>query len=92
MSVGGGNVFDPGFGVVAGDNTGSLCIGVGGRVFTNFCSYGDAIRRRSVGLGVGSARNMRRHRSSVQYRSSGVDRSSSSSLFITAAGSTRTTS
>ena len=90
VSVGGGNVLDSSFGVTAGDSTGSSFIGVGGRVFTNFRSYGDSICRGSVGLGVGSARNMHCRRSSVQYRSNGVDCRGSSSLFIRAAGSTRT--
>ena len=90
VSVGGGNVLDSGFGVTVGDSVGSSFIGVGGRVFTNFRLYGDSICRGSVGLGVGSARNMRRHWSSVQYRSSGVDRRGSSSLIISAAGSSRT--
>ena len=79
-----------GFGVVAGGCVGSSFIGVEGRVFTNLRSYGDLIGLGSVGSGVGSARNMRFRRSSLQYRSSGVDRRGSSSLFIRAAGSTRT--
>ena len=90
VSVGGGNVLDFDFGVIAGDSTGSAFMGVDGRVFTNFRSYGDSIRRGLVGLGVGSARNMRLRWSSVQYRSNGVDRHGSSSLFISAAGFSRT--
>ena len=80
-----------GFGVTAGDNIGSSFIGVVGRVVTNLRSYGDSVGRGSVGSGVGSVRNMHLHRSSVQYRSRGVDRRGSSSLFIRVAGSTRTT-
>ena len=91
VSAGGGNVLELGFGVDAGDNIGSSFIGVVGRVVTNLRSYGDSVNRGSVGSGVGSARNMRRRRSSVQYRSSGVDRRDLSSLFIRVAGSTRTT-
>ena len=79
-----------GFGVIAGDSIGSSFIGVDSRVITNLHSYGDSVVRGSVGSGVGSARNMRFCRSSIQYRSSGVDRLGSSSLFIRAAGSTRT--
>ena len=71
-----------------GDGTGSSFVGVEGRVFTNLRSYGDLIGLGSLGSGVGSARNMRFRRSSFQYRSSGVDRRDSSSLFIKAAGST----
>ena len=67
-----------GFGVIAGDNIGSSFIGVFGHVITNLRSYGDSVCRGSVGSGVGSARNMRFRRSSVQYRSSGVDRRGSS--------------
>ena len=88
--VGGGNALDSGFGVIAGDSAGSSFIGVGGRVFTNFRSYGDSTCCGLVGSGVGSARNMRCRRSSVQYRSSGMDCRGSSSLFIRAASSTRT--
>ena len=80
-----------GFGVIAGDTIGSSFIGVDGRMVTNLRSYGDSVGRGSVGSGVGSARNMRLRRSSVQYRSSGVSRLGSSSLFIRVAGSTRTT-
>ena len=79
-----------GFGVITEDNIGSLLVGVEGRVFTNFRSYGDSINLGLVGSGFGSARNMRLRRSSVQYRSSGVSRRGSSSLFIRAAGSIRT--
>ena len=79
------------FGVIVGESIGSSFIGVVGRVVTNFRSYGDLVDRGSVGSGVGSARNMRLRRSSVQYRSSGVDRRDSSSLFIRVAGFTRTT-
>ena len=89
-SVGSGIVIDFGFGVATKDNAGSSLVGVGGRVFTNFCSYGDSISLGLVGSGFGSARNMRLRRSSVQYRSSGVSHRDSSSLFIRAAGSTRT--
>ena len=91
VSAGGGNVLDSGFGVTIGDSIGSSFIGVKGRVVTNLRLYGDSVSRGSVGSGVGSARNMRLCRSSVQYRSSGVDHRGSSSLFIRAAGSTRTT-
>ena len=80
-----------GLGVVTGDSVGSSFTGVEGRVFMNLCSYGDLIGLGSVGSGVGSARNMRFRRSSLQYRSSGVDRRDSSSLFVKAAGSTQTT-
>ena len=80
-----------GFGVIAGESIGSSFIGVDGRVVTNLRSYADSVGRGSVGSGVGSARNMRFRRSSVQYRSNGVDRRGSSSLFIRVAGSTRTT-
>ena len=79
-----------GFGVVTGDNVGSSFIGVEGQVFTDLRSYGDLISLGSVGSGVGSVRNMRFRRSSLQYWSSGVDRRDSSSLFVRAAGSTRT--
>ena len=89
-SVGSGIVSDFGFGVVVEDNAGFSLVGVGGRVFMNFCSYGDSIVLGLVSSGFGSARNMRFRRSSVQYRSSGVGRRDSSSLFIRAAGSTRT--
>ena len=89
-SVGSGIVSDFGFGVIAEDNTDSSLVGVGGRVFTNFRSYGDSIGLSLVGSGFGSARNMRLRRSSVQYRSSGVSRRDSSPLCIRAAGSTRT--
>ena len=91
MSAGGGSVLGSGFGVISGDNISSSFIGVDGRVFTNLRSYGDSVCRGSVGSGVGSARNMRRRRSSVQYRSNGVDRRDSSSLFISVAGFPRTT-
>ena len=91
MSAGGGSVLGSGFRVIAGDSIGSSFIGVVGRVVTNLRSYGDSVDRGLVGSGVGSARNMRFRRSSVQYRSSGVYRRGSSSLFIRAAGSTRTT-
>ena len=91
MSAGGGSVLGSGFGVIAGESIGSSFIGVVGRVVTNLCSYGDSVSRGSVGSGVGSARNIRLRRSSVQYRSSGVDRRVSSSLFIKVVGSTRTT-
>ena len=89
-SVGSGIVIDFGFGVVAEDSIGSSLVGVGGRVFTNFRSYGDSVSLGLVGSGFGSARNMRLRRSSVQYRSSGVSRRDSSSLLIRAAGFTRT--
>ena len=79
-----------GSGVVTRDGSGSSFVGVGGRVFTNLRSYGDSVGLGLVGSGFGSARNMRRRRSSVQYRSSGVSRRDSPSLFIRAAGSTRT--
>ena len=59
---------------MVGDDFGSSFIGVEGRVFTNLRSYGDSIGLGLVGSGFGSARNMRFRRSSVQYRSSGVDR------------------
>jgi hypothetical protein len=84
-------VLGSGFRVIAGDSIGSSLIGVVGRVFTNLRSYGDSVGRGSVGSGIGSARNMRFLRSSVQYWSSGVDCLGSSSLFIRVAGSTRTT-
>ena len=83
-------VIDFGFEVTAEDSVGSPLVGVGGRIFTNFRSYGDSVGLGLVGSGFGSARNMRLRRSSVQYRSSGVSRRDSSSLFIRAAGSTRT--
>ena len=86
----GGVVFDFGFGVFVEGSVGSSLIGVGGRVFTNFRSYGDSISLGLVGSGFGSARNMRFRRSSVQYWSSGVDRRGSSPLFVRAAGSSRT--
>ena len=86
VSVDSGSIFDFGFGVIVGDSIGSSFMGVDGRVFMNFRSYGDLV---CSGL-VGSVRNMRRRRSSVQYRSSGVDRRGSSSSFISAAGSSRT--
>ena len=79
-----------GFGVVTGDSVGLSFIGVEGQVFMNLRSYGDLIVLGSVGSGVGSAQNMRFRWSSLQYWSSGVDRRNSSSLFISAAGSTRT--
>jgi hypothetical protein len=85
-----GVVVDFNSGVAAEDSTGSLLVGVGDRIFTNFRSYGDSICRGLVGSGVGLARNMRRRQSSVQYWSSGVDRRGLSSLFISAAGSSRT--
>ena len=88
----GGRGLGSGFGVIAGDNMGSSFIGVIGLVFTNFCLYGDSVGQGSVSSGVGSARNMCRCRSSLQYQSNGVDRHGSSSLFISAAGSTRTVS
>ena len=91
MSAGGGSVLGSGFRVIAGDSIGSSFIGVDGHVVTNLRSYGDSVGRGSVGSGVGSAQNMRQHWSLVQYRSSGVDRCGSSSLFIRVAGSTRTT-
>ena len=90
VSADGGSLLGSGFGVVAGDSIGSSFIGVDGLVFTNFCSYSDLVSHGSVGSRVGSAQNMCLHRSSVQYRSNGVDRCGSSSLFIRAAGSTRT--
>ena len=90
MSAGGGSVLGSSFGVIAGDSIGSSFVGVVGRVVTNLRSYGDLIGCGSVSLGVGLAWNMRLHRSSVQYRSSSVSRCGSSSLFVRAAGSTRT--
>ena len=90
MSAGGGSGFDSGFGVTVGDSIGLSFIGVDGLVITNLRSYSDLVDHDSVGSGVGSARNMCLCRSSVQYWSSGVDRRGSSSLFIRAAGSTRT--
>ena len=90
VSAGGGSTFGSSFGVIAGDSIGSSFIRVVSRVVTNFRSYGDSVGRGSVGSGVGSAWNMRLRRSSVQYWSSGVDRCGLSSLFIKAAGSTRT--
>ena len=90
MSAGGRAGLDSGFGVVAGDFIGSSFIGVEGLVVMNFRSYGDSVGRGSVSLGVGSAQNMHLCRSSVQYWSNGVDCRGSSSLFIRAAGSTRT--
>ena len=92
MSAGGGIGLGSGFGVMVGDTIGSSFIGVVGLSVTNFCSYGDLVCHGLVGLGVGSVRNMRFRRSSVQYRSKGVDRQDSSSLFIRAASSTRTAS
>ena len=89
-SVVNGVIVDFSFGVVAKDGVGSPLTGVGGRVFTNFRSYGDSINLGSVSSGFGSARNMRLRRSSVQYRSSGVSCRGSSSLFVRAASSTRT--
>ena len=77
-----------GFGVVVGDIIGSSFIRVVGYVITNLCSYGDSVDHGSVGSGVGSAQNMRRRRSSVQYRSNGVDCRNLFSLFIRVAGST----
>ena len=91
VSAGGGNALDSGFGVTAGDSIGSSFTGVGGLVVTNLRSYGDSVCRGSVSSGVGSAWNMRRRRSLVQYRSSGVDRRGSSLLFIRVAGSSRAT-
>ena len=82
--------FGSSFRVISGNTIGSSFIGVDGLVFTNFCSYSDSISRGSVGSGAGSAQNMHRHRSSVQYQSNSVDRCGSSSLFIRAAGSTQT--
>ena len=79
---------DSGFGVVTGDGLGSSFVSVEGRVLTNLRSYGDSTILGLVGSGVGSARNMRFRRSSLQYRSSGVDRRDLSSFFIRAAGST----
>ena len=96
LSVGGAVLVDSGVaidfssGVAIEDNVGPPLVGVGGRVFTNFCSYGDSINLGLVGSGFGSARNMRFRRSSVQYWSSGVSRRGPSSLFVRAAGSTRT--
>ena len=90
VSVGGGVVVDFGFGVTVGDSVGSSLIGDEGRVFTNFRLYDDLIRLGSAGSGFGSARNMRFRQSSVQYRSNGVDRCGSSSLFVRTAGSTQT--
>ena len=78
-----------GFGVATGDGVGSFFVGVEGRVFTNLRSYGDSVGLGLVGSGFGSARNIRLRRSSVQYRSSGVDHRGSSSLFVRVAGSTR---
>ena len=91
VSAGGGSVLGSGFRVVAGDNIGSSFIGVDGRVVTNLRSYGDSVSRGSVSSGVGSARNMRRRRSSVQYQSNGVNRRDLSSLFIRVSGSSQTT-
>ena len=79
---------DSGSGIVTESGVGSSFTGVEGQVFTNFRSYGDLIGLGSVGSGVGSARNMRFRRSSLQYQANGVDRRDSSSLFIRAAGST----
>ena len=89
-SVGCGIMYDFGLGVIAEDNARSSLTGVGGRVFTNFCSYDDLISLGLVGSGFGSARNIRLRRSSVQYRSSGVDHRGSSPLLVRTAGSTRT--
>jgi hypothetical protein len=91
MAAGGGSMLGSGFGVITGDSIGSSFIGVDGCVVTNLRSYGDSVVHGSVGSGVGSARNMRLRRSSVQYRSNGVDRRDSSSLFIRVAGFSRTT-
>ena len=77
------------FRVIVGDTIGSSFIDVEGLVVTNFHSYGDSIDRGSVSSGVGSARNIHRCRSLVQYHSIGVDRCSSSSFFIRATGSAR---
>jgi hypothetical protein len=82
-------VIDFSFGVIIENCVGSSLVGVGGRILTNFRSYGDSIDLGLVGSGFGSARNMRLRRSSVQYRSSGVSRCDSSLLFIRAAGSTQ---
>ena len=90
VSAGSGIAADFGFGVAAEDSIGSSLVGVGGRVFTNFRSYGDSVSLGLVGSRFGSARNIRLRRSSVQYRSSGVSRHASLSPFIRAAGSTRT--
>ena len=92
VSTGGGSDFVCGLGVVSEDNTGSLFIGVVGRVVTNLRSYGDSIGLGFVGSGFGSARNICLRRSSVQYRSNGVARRGSSSLLATAASSTQTAS
>ena len=89
--AGGGSGFDSSFGVIVGDNIGLSFIGVDGLVVTNLRSYGDSVDWGSVSSGVGSAWNMRRRQSSVQYRSSGVDCRGSSSLFIRVAGSSRAT-
>ena len=91
MSTGGGSGFACGFRVVPGDSIGSFFIGVVGCVITNLRSYGDLVKLGLVGSGVGSARNMHLRWSLVQYRSNGVDCCDSFSLFISVAGSTRTT-
>ena len=90
VSAGGGNGFDPNFGIIAVVIMDSSSMGVDGRVFTNFRSYGDSVSLGLVSSGVGSVRNMRLRRSSVQYQSSGVDHRGSSSLFVRAAGSLQT--
>jgi hypothetical protein len=90
IPVSGDIILDFSFRVTAEGSAGSLFVGVGVCVFTNFCSYGDSISLGSVSSGFGSARNMRLRRSLVQYQSSGVGRRESFSLFVRAAGSTRT--
>ena len=89
VSAGGGIGLDAGFRVIVGNSIGSSLIGVAGLVVLNLRSYGDSVGRGLVSSGVGSARNMHLRRSLVQYWSNGVDRRSSSSLFIRATGSTR---
>lgn len=92
----GGDVIDMGCGAglgsgfvnIAGDAI-VASLGVTGLVTTSFRSYADSIGWGSVGLGVGSAWNMRLCRSSLQYRSNGVDCCGSSSLLTRATGSTR---
>ena len=59
VSIGGGNVFDFNFGVIVGNSAGSVSVGIDGRMFTNFCLYGDLISLGLVGSRVGSVRNMR---------------------------------
>ena len=90
VSTGGSSGFASSVGIMTGNDIGSFFIGVVGHIVTNFRSYGDSVDLGLVSSGVGSARNMRLRRSSVQYWSSGVDRCGLSSLFIKAAGSTRT--